>query len=529
MNSKYTYKSSYLLFTALFIALLPWLYIQSQLILNGNVTFLLRSALYLISGQRMSEYYYDTNPPLSILIYSAPALLVKYMGLSHASSILIWSLSILLLCSRILYCAAQSLYNRLTCDLITSVYLITNTITLCLFFGEKEFFIIVTLLPFILIQMAITKKKEDQIPGFIKHVGLILGAFYLMVKPHYYILPAAAILYRFITQKRLTIVFDKDCLYICIFAMTYLTIVFYSFPDFLSIILPDILQFYVQNPAEMSIRNTLYALVGGAFFVLIAYLITPETQKRTNLFFGFFMLAIIAYHIQGMGFHYHLVPAVVLFMIGCSLLIFDFIENALNALKINHNTASLITIFIINAMLLSVSYGAYTSDETLTHKQFSKLPLTQDIMQHCTQKPCSYFMLNDSLEISQQLSTYTGQAHASRFPTFWFLPKLVSETEPDEIHEGREEIFKKYSSMITEDFMRFKPHSLFILRLDINEQNKDFDLIKFLSKHEPKFAEIMNNYIFEQTMTINQFDYLQTKKFAGDTLKYDVYRLKTQD
>lgn len=522
MSAPHYRKTTFLFFGALILALLPWFYIQSQLIFNGNILFLTQSAIHLISGEKMSEAYYDTNPPLSIIIYAVPAYLTKYGGLDISSSLVIWSLFFLTFSAVLLGQNTKSLphlhpFHR---NIIVATFIILNTISLCLFFGEKEFFIITALTPFVFLQMAM---YEEQKVGVIsKHLTLMIGAFFLMVKPHYYIVPGFMIFLRLLKQRRISTLWDSDCVYICGFVVAYLLSLYVFFPDFLTIILPDILTLYLANPLGLDTKITVYAIFVSGGLIAASTLIKAPTYKYVNMLFASAALSVLAYYIQGMGYFYHLTPFIVFMTIGGMLMIQDFISVLLGFIKIPKPISLMIAATLICSGLLYGSYARHNQDETMSHQKFKTLPLTELLKRNCIKKPCSFFMLNDNVEIIQQLSLYTAQDHASRFPVFWFMPRIVSKNEPMGVSVGKEDLFLKYSNFVAEDMRRYKPQTLLIQRLDLNDANPNFDTIAFFKQNE-KFAQEMKNYSLMGTIEIDQRDYAQTQIFDGKSYPYDIY------
>ncbi|MBI4030398.1 MAG: hypothetical protein HY370_01870, partial [Proteobacteria bacterium] len=109
--------------------------------------------------------------------------------------------------------------------------------------------------------------------------------------------------------------------------------------------------------------------------------------------------------------------------------------------------------------------------------------------------------------------------HASRFPSFWFLPGILN---------GKDSLKEKYAQMVAEDFERYRPGIVLVGKFTVrNGGPKDFNFVSFFSRNAA-FASMWKKYEFEKTITINRRDYYRgTALDYDDMLTFDVYRRKT--
>ena len=61
-------------------ALLPWLFVQMGVSVNTNHAWLTIAARRIIDGGHMTTDVYETNPPLSILLYFPDVFMTRYLG-----------------------------------------------------------------------------------------------------------------------------------------------------------------------------------------------------------------------------------------------------------------------------------------------------------------------------------------------------------------------------------------------------------------------------------------------------------------
>ncbi len=130
-------------------------------------------------------------------------------------------------------------------------------------------------------------------------------------------------------------------------------------------------------------------------------------------------------------------------------------------------------------------------------------------------------MFSDSMGIVHETAYETGYLHASRFPSFWFLPTILSleTTDPD-----RARILKNdYAERIAEDLETFKPQTILIARLDLTGKGT-FDFPAYWSV-SPAFQRAWSAYRPEGAVEISYGDYYPgTLAVADAPLVFDIYR-----
>ena len=520
-------------FSALVIAIISYpLWMLYHQALNANVLFLTSSDSYMLAGERMSNAYYDTNPPLSIILYLPPAFLVKYTALNVSQAIFIYCLSALGLSLALLHRSLKKI-SAISAEhkaVIYTVFIYVHTIIAYFYWAEREYFMSLTLVPFMFLQISLTRRHEKL--HTLDHLILALGALFIMIKPHYYIAPALILLHRFVTQKRLSVAWDKDSLYLNGFAITYALVLYFLFHDFLILILPDVISLYLTIASDWVASITIGLITTGLMAILLTKMtVKGNSKKLIYLMFYIFIITAIPYYMQGKGYMNHLVIPSNFFLFGFALLAFSVIKQILSELFRKRKDLSIPALFLTTILLSWLIYQTIISvNKQLTHKQYQSLELVQTLQETpCTPKSCSFFIFNDGLEVIHQLALYSERVHASRFPSFWFLPKLI-EPENDILDENeKERLSRKYSFMVYEDLKKFAPSILIIGKYDLLKTGKDFDIIDFLSKHSPEYREEFSHYKYEKTITINLADYIIDGGFGDKDVKYDVYIRKNED
>lgn len=506
--------------------LLPWLWSQINLSINVDLAFLTQSAAYALEGERMSEAYYDTNPPLSILIYLPAAVAMKYTGISIIYATILYSLFFVALSS---FLSARILKTfpglpQARCYVILGAYILTNTIAANLYLGEKDQYILLALFPFTLLQLAITRRLPVS-KGIYATTAALAGLF-LMVKPHFYIVPIIMFAHRLMIWKRFSAVTKADAWCLVAAALTYAFILYFFFNDFLTLILPDILTLYASLTKEWVSAATGLFLLFSAGLGLIACLLTRKPDKWALFFMLLAALCILPYQVQGKGFYYHALPALVFLMCALALTI----ENMISALPgtILKETIRIKAALFMPTLLLSYFYYAVFFAQgtipALTHEQYRQMPMTKLVAQACKEKPdCTFFIFNDTTEIIHQTAAYTRKRHASRFSSFWFLPVLSNPENKTLEAEKKNELLGKYSEMIAKDFMRFKPEILIIGRFNLPGNKPFLDFMTFFSEKDPEFAQEAAHYRKSQELPIDMQTYFPGTLVKEKTVTYDIY------
>jgi hypothetical protein len=129
-----------------------------------------------------------------------------------------------------------------------------------------------------------------------------------------------------------------------------------------------------------------------------------------------------------------------------------------------------------------------------------------------------FFMQAQTTNIVHPTALYTNTAHASRFPSLWFMPALLDKTENP--------LKRTFVNKITEDLQRYKPG--LILLLSQPSPNKDF---LALGKNHAGFEKEWKHYL-----KTGQFVLELSPYFPGGALSrahgniiYDIYeRSETQ-
>lgn len=496
-----------------------------QQAMNVDIAYLCQSAERMLNGIGMKDGYYDTNPPLSIILYIPVVLLHKFSGFELYNCLYIFGFSCLILSSLLLYrllkiskwCSEEKIH------ILIISYIAANMLLTGHEFGQRDHLLLVAALPLFLTQIMMTFKIQVSQP--IQWISLIWGAIFILLKPHYGIIPACIFIHRAFTQKRFfSIMCDKDFLVLAGCALLYLGLLLTIFNAFLFEIMPDILSFYVIAPKN----NT---MIGSAMFIAISVALLIASMKLLKtpepLLIGLSaiaLLCVIPYYLQGHGFLYHSIPVKIMLLVTASLFLYRY---ALDSMK-NSDSAGTrkAVVFVCCIFMLTITNHIAITLNRPSHDEYKTLALTQAI-DDCPKEECSFFMFHNTISMIHELGVYTDQPHASRFSAFWFLPYFLHTDWGKDDPDFKEKI-DRYINFVVEDIDTYQPYTLVFGKFYINETDQ-FDLNAEFGSRSPRFAKMMENYVLDKTIIVDRADYMGAYLDLNNNepIPYDIYKRKS--
>lgn len=502
-------------FCALMVyALYTWYTLQVQVSITADTLWLADAAGRLLRGEAMSLSFYDPNPPLSMILY-IPAVWVAGTGLINLHSALF--LYVLLLVGVSAAATFKLLRAIPGTDITlamagTAALIIASTVMASGSYTERDQIIGVWLVPFVLAQLALTKGWPCPAP--LRHALFLIGAILILVKPHYGLLPTLMIIHRALSQKRIFVCKDTDFIYLAAGVIGYAALLFFYFPDFLHVMLPDILRLYSANFSVGVMYRALYYALLCSTVALFAIMV-GRTSWLPYFLLGCALICLIPFIVQMRGYHYHLMPAITFFWCGTAVFGKDFFQRYMSpplALLLVTGVMTIFAFFITQSRLVLP-----------TTAQYQNLPMAHAIAD-CP-APCPFFVINDHIEITHQTALYTGKEWASRFPSLWFLPGIYALEEKDPVSFKR--LKDKYATMLAEDIERYKPHYVLAGSFDIGG-GITFDLLKFTAGNT-LFRTVWASYNPKGEVTINQRVYFpHNKTFRDHKIIYKVFERAPQ-
>ena len=511
---------------ALLLVLCPFLFIQSQYYVTGNVAWLYIAAERFLDGSTMVNGFYETNPPLSILLYVPHVIISALTGVSAPWAIFTTTLLFIALSTLCVgYIIAYfDWLNPLQMRIFLIAYIISITINTTIFYAEREHFIIMLILPFLLYQYSLTQRIE--FPVKFSAIIITFGVLGVLIKPHYGLLPTLMICHRIATQFKTTnFLKQHDFNALAIGTILYVSCIFIFFDDYLNVIFPDVLSLYAARHGDLAhvfLSSQIHLVAYIIFFMLECF--SSDLKKKRKSFILFLYMAalvnLIPYYVQLKGFYNHLIPAYVFFTLAISMSVTCRLSLYLSNYKKSSFTLSCLLLLCLSWLLSPLSLSFPKKSD------IRALPVAQFLEQKCP-KPCTFFAFHGDIEIFYPTALEMGYTHGTRFPAYWFLPKIIRS-----IYEGDDQkpvsfyksLKEKYSNLSAEDLNTLKP-SILLVAKDIQIGNVyGFDLVNSFSEFE-NFRSAMKQY--KQTDEIFKFE--RSAYFAGTNiadkppLEYEIY------
>ncbi|MCL4677529.1 MAG: hypothetical protein KJ017_02935 [Alphaproteobacteria bacterium] len=516
------------------LMLAPWAYVHTQAMVNGNVAWLLIAAGRMIEGQPLVQAIYETNPPLTILLYAPHILVMKTFGLPPEIGPLLVTLAMLLL-SLIASAATLNRFHGLN-HAERTTFLLAQTAALtslsAIYFMDREHLMLMALIPFFLAQIALTEKIA--LPRALLWPIMICGTIAVLIKPQYGLIPAALLLHRLIAHRTLRVLKDPDFLALAIGTIIYLSIIILAFRDYTAIILPDVLDYYLGSSDKANTLRLFQPHFVAYLALLFLELFMEDLEKpKKRLLIALYacaVLSLVPLLVQMKGFYNHLLPAFGIFIIALSMTIMFRLQRWLGKRATIALLLAPIAIFGAVGLLIKPAWNYPKGYE------IRKMPVARFLDENCP-KPCTFFAFHGDLEIMNPTAFYSGYTHGSRYPSYWFLPRLLKQIDAHEnsgpVSLSIEELTtakERFSLFALEDLDYFKPQVLLIgTNIDIMGKGEFLNFVEFFSSHERFKVLFEKNY--EKTGT---FEFDRAEYFRGTSLNqsliltYDVYKLKNR-
>jgi hypothetical protein len=505
-----------------------YLSVLSQFYFKTDVAILTHFAERMLSGAPMSEAYYEVNPPMSMIIY-IPVIWMKHLlklTMYDAHMIYVQMLTLISLGM------TWGLLKRLPFPEIKQKHFIFGLLVIGLImvpnfsFGDREHIIMLGLIPFMLVQAALHLRAD--IPKSLSIPALVFGTIGIMVKPHYGLIPTVLMLWRFWSHKDCRFYKAPDFLALALGVIAYGVVLFTLFPDYLNIIMPDVIALYLPHTNPYVVQEMfVFGFVTACISVTaLTFDITREQKTIIKWLMAVTFLLFVPYLVQGKGFDYHRIP----WMLSFSALI-GMIAYSLIGKHAHGTVTNIISTMLVIGMIWALRPLPF---ERPTHREFRQLPLSQLIEKECP-KPCSFLLLNDTSELIHQLAIYHDATHASRFTSMWYMLPLIQHEKslrdggdgvlPDEEYKA---LKAKYTDMVAQDLLDYQPDMIIELET-LRVGDPEFDFIDFY-KSNPKFEDAFSAYETSDTQVLDLSLYflgLSTKHLESlKTSELTIYKRK---
>ena len=479
----------------LFIGIWSTLYLSRQI--DIDMAWLLQCLERFMAGGTYQNDFYETNPPLSFLVYLPAFPLYTTLGYDPKFSVMIVFLTYLTLAAGVLtYLLHKLKITPTNIFIILSAYLISQTWASAISFGSKDSLISIFLGPTLLYQYSITKKAS--ITPVIHLLAIIMGGVAVSLKPHYGILVGALFAHRLYETKSIKrCILAPDFIGLLAFGLGYVAFIQIFTPGFFEI-LPDILSIYsaeVPFPITSRLYYALYGIGGLAFtYYLFRRADNRDLTKAAFAFCGICLLSLIPYLLQNKGYHYHALPTL---CYGYAAVFLGVYALTLNISK-EHDYGIIAGICVLAGITSVYTIGGKTNQPYTKH-QYMAQPVPNMIDDYAWN---DVFATYDLKSMLTPLPYMTSVKNGSRFGQVWPISGLNEKIKHAKTDEEREKIKERmvyYVDMIVEDMHKYKPSVITIPKYkDPQTEEPAKNYYNFLMQNEG-FAKAMENYEYVDT------------------------------
>lgn len=504
--------------TAILIAaLIPWAVSILRTPLHSDLVWLYEGFARLMAGQSMAESIFEPNPPLSLFTYALPYMLSAVTGLPSFITIFAYVMTLLAMSALVVKYVVEKITgaDSFAPFLVMAAFVVSQSIMTTAMMGERDHLIGIALVPFVLMQYALT--RGIVIPRKLQWAVFLIGAVIILLKPHHGLIPFCMIVHRMVVQRNLRVLRDADFISLAVMVLAYGALLFFAFADYRTIIFPDVVQLYLTNYDPDIFKTIGFLIIPGIVVLGCAHILQHKISYAGLIIFLSFCAcaSLIPYAVQAKGFFYHLFPAFGFFTPAAFLLLACVLEKEVKASRV-------VTI-LTTAALIGIAYAVFPLNLKLpTYDDYRVMPLTRTITDNCRGvENCSFMMFNDTMGITQETAYVTGFTHASRFPSFWFLPEM--RRMDFRVPGSAATLHAAYADRVGEDLARYKPQTLIIGRFDVRD-NAFFDFAAYWAVSK-KFRAEWEHYEHTGMMNIAYSDYYPGTIAAQDkSVAYDIYR-----
>lgn len=498
---------------AIFIALiLFWTKLYIDVPLDVDIGWLLQCLDWFLAGGSYTQDFYETNPPLSFLIYLPAYPLYTFLGVDAQIAVLVCFFGYIALANVVVFKMLRAEHIAIIAGL-----LIAQTWAMGISFGSKDHLVFIFLPVLCLFQHLITRHQTPR--ALITIACVIMGGIAVSLKPHYAIIPALFFVHRlYVTRSLLICVKSPDFIGLLVFGLLYLIFITIFSPSFWDI-LPIVASLYsVEQPFPLTSR--LFYLVFAALSILCSFFIKNKDLKIALYFAaGLSALCLAPYLLQNKGFHYHALP-----MLGFAMsALFLGVYGATKHLTAHKDFRLCISAGFI--ALLCTGYVTGGKRSFQTDGQFMAQPLIDTIDELAWNR--TYMCLDFKCPLSA-LPYMSDLRSGFRFGQVWPLYGLSEQHKIAQNDEQRVMIKSKmldFVDLIAEDIERYEPSVITIPQYKdpaTGEPTQNF--YNFLIQNE-RFRKNMQNYDFEDTLNLD-ISFTSDNIDQDKIIPHDVYILK---
>lgn len=417
--------------------LIPWLWLQAGVAIPADMAWLSMAAEKFLDGQRLTEAFHDNNPPLCYLVY-IPVALLTAVGVPLWTAGFLYALGLFVVFAvllAIILVRGHGLGGPALWAVMAG-YVIPLCLLMQVEFGNKDHLIAAALLPFVMAQLCVG--RDTNLPRAVMWMTFILAVPFLLMKPHYGLMPACILALRFIRGRGFRVMADPDFTVLAAGTIIYTAIVMFWFDDYVRDVLVAVgLGIYAGIIFNHTVVIAAAMVLFSACLCVLAYFV-PQDVGHRRVFIALSLLSLVSivpFAVQLKGFSLHMIPTMVLMLPAAILALVTYCGRT-------DGKQMLLVLCCVAA-----GYGFTIMHPPATHDDIRQATLTRYVAER---SGLSGFLMQDSTtNIAMRIAVYSGYTHASRFSSLWFIPAISGGSNPA--------LTESYGRMMAEDLERFRP------------------------------------------------------------------------
>lgn len=508
------------------LSALVWGFLYLHTFFDPDIAWLLICLERFLAGGTYTGNFYETNPPLSFLIY-LPALPLYAWNIMSAQMAVVVSFFFYIAVAN--FCTYR-LLRILQCSGVTALsfiaaLLLTQTWCAAISFGQKDHLVYIFLVPSCLFQVMRTYAHPVKRPLSIACAAM--GGLAVCIKPHYAVIPAFLFAHRLWHTKSLrNSVLSIDFVTMLITGVGYALMTYLLFPDFINIMIPEVIDTYLPVETSFSVNNVLpYFILFPASYALSGLWNNRDTDYtiRKYIFYSACALGMsmfIPFLLQGKWFHYQAIP----FIASC------FFCLLFAAAFADRNKILGVNVILLLATLITFAFGyiqTVGSKKTpvLTPDEFSNLPYHQALLDLAWN---GKVLFTEVRPLSTGIFYQLPLTSTSRFAQIWPLTSAISQLQksPPPSPDEKSVIVEKMNAvveMLASDIAQAHPSVISIPQYTDPATQKPFQNYRDFLMKNASFAQEMKNYALERSVTLDRSAILPA--ITEDKDKFQIFDL----
>lgn len=500
-----------------FFIVFAWI-LQSQLILKGDVSWLMHLAQLALNGGHYMTDFFEINPPLSFLLYMPAIFIEKSFSISAIVSLRIYIFSLSFVSIFISNRLINKIFYKDDCVISSFFFLSLPFVYLILplnEFGQRENILVILTVPYLLLMACYLgeKKVSPCLSGF---VGFLAGVGFC-IKPFFLVSFFLIELYCFYRKNFSIFCFLRlDFLFILMTGVVYILSIIFFYPSYLSDVVPIAKKFYYEI-FSYDLSSVIFNLPTiFCFFSIVLYFLFYKKNKYLDLrtlllisLVGYFL----SYFIQKIAWYYHLLPVLSLAVILDVLQFGLFFQEKRSNFYDNVLVVALAGIIFIAPLYVFTQFYL-----TVFYEHKNLKPLIQ-YLNHFYKNQYVYFF---SGQTAYMVSVFEhAEVKIGSRLQFLFWMKNPYRLEPSQKNIQVGEFFV---DMLSKDLRVNQPKVIFV---DIASyktgagKNVKIDYLSVLKKY-PQFASVWKNYHYSNTFKKEGlYEFEEYKLYSSKNVLYN--------